>query len=89
MSDDDQDEHNERDELRLEIAIQSVKDILVRFEESNEGTRSVYEVLGFALQDLINDGLCAACLNEAVTHAFTESGADLENHQEEEGSVLH
>ena len=85
---DDQD-IKDRDDLRMEIAIQTAKDVLFRFEENNEGDRSVYEVLGFLIQDLINDGLCAACLNEVVAAAFVETGANIEIHKDEEGSTFH
>lgn len=79
----------ERDELRMEVAIQTAKDVLFRFEENNEGNRSVYDLLGFLLQDLINEGLCAACLNEVITAAFTETGANVDIHKDEEGSTFH
>ena len=79
----------ERDELRMEIAIQTTKDILLRFEEMSEGSRSVYEVLGFLLQDLINDGLCPACINAAVSNAFIQTASDTEKHKDDEESVYH
>ena len=78
-----------RDEVRLEFAIQTVKDVLIRFEEGSEGTRSVYEVIGFILSDLITNGLCPACVNEAVTMAYKESGADIETHIDEPASTFH
>ena len=85
----DQGQNQERDDVRLEVAIQTIKDILLRFEESSEGTRTVYEVLGFVVSDLIADGLCPACLNEAFQMAFTESGADLEIHLDDTTSTFH
>jgi hypothetical protein len=78
-----------RDDMRLEIAIQTVSDVLLRFEETSEGTRSVYEVLGYLMSDLITNGLCPACLNEAVMMALKESGADLTTHIDEPTSTFH
>ncbi|MDA0339413.1 MAG: hypothetical protein O2910_06190 [Proteobacteria bacterium] len=78
-----------RDDVRMETAIQTVKDVLLRFEESSEGTRSVYEVLGFVVLDLLKNGICPACLNEAVTMALKEAGSDVEVHIDEPPSTLH
>jgi len=79
----------ERDELRMEVAIQTAKDVMFRFEENNEGSRSVYDLLGFLLQDLINEGLCAACINDVITAAFAETGANISVHNDEKGSTYH
>ena len=83
----------ERDDLRMEVAIQTMKDVLYRFQEMGEGSRSVYEVLGFLVQDLIQEGLCPNCLNDLVTHAFNETGADvtqhIDGHTDEKESVFH
>ena len=83
----------ERDDLRMEVAIQTVKDVLYRFQETSEGGRSVYEVLGFLMQDLIQEGLCPSCLNELITHAFNETGADvtkhIDGHTDDKESVFH
>ena len=89
MSDDTDDAVTERDELRMEVAIQTAKDVLFRFEENSEGNRSVYEVLGFLLQDLISEGLCPACLNEVIAAAFTETGANVDIHNDEATSTYH
>lgn len=89
MSDSNDDAVTERDELRMEVAIQTTKDVLFRFEETTEGNRSVYEVLGFLLQDLLNEGLCPACLNEVITAAFAETGANVAIHNDEAGSTYH
>lgn len=79
---------NQLDEVRMEVAIQTIKDVLLRFEENGEGTRSVYELIGYILQDLLTEGLCPACLNEVLTVAFTETGADAQTHKDED-SVFH
>lgn len=89
MNDDNDSAVKERDDLRMEIAIQTAKDILLRFEESSEGNRSVYEVIGFLLQDLLSEGLCPACLNEVITEAFAETGASVAVHNDEAGSTYH
>lgn len=89
MSDKIDDAIKERDELRMEVAIQTAKDILFRFEENSEGNRSVYEVIGFLLQDLLGEGLCPACLNEVIAEAFADSGANVTIHNDEAGSVYH
>ena len=79
----------ERDDVRMEFAIRTVKDVLLRFEESSEGTRSVYEAIGYLLQDLVSEGMCPACLSEAIAQAFTESGADTERHLEDGDAIRH
>ena len=89
MSDDNDDAVKERDELRMEVAIQTAKDVLFRFEEHSEGNRSVYEVIGFLVQDLISEGLCPACLNEVISAAFTETGANVVIHNDEVDSTYH
>ena len=89
MGDDNDSGVKDRDELRMEVAIQTTKDILFRFEENSEGNRSVYEVLGFLVQDLINEGLCAACLNDVIAEAFNETGANTAIHNDEAGSTFH
>lgn len=89
MSDDSDDAITERDELRMEVAIQTARDVLFRFEENSEGNRSVYEVLGFLLQDLLSEGLCPACLNEVIALAFSETGANVAIHNEAADSTYH
>jgi hypothetical protein len=79
----------ERDEIRMESAIQTIKDVMVRFEETAEGTRTVYDILGFVMQDLLREGLCPACLSEVASTAFMETGSSPETHREDEDSVYH
>jgi hypothetical protein len=50
----------ERDDIRCEATLQTMEDVLWRFNESNEGTLAVYDVLGFLIEDLIKEGFCAA-----------------------------
>ncbi len=79
----------ERDDVHLEIALQTIKDVLWRYEESSEGRRSLYEVLGCLMEDLVREGICAACINDTLKDVFDAVGADLENHRDDEGSVYH
>ena len=74
----------ERDDVRCEAALQTLEDVLWRFNETNEGTLAVYDVLGFLVEDLIKEGFCAACVNETVKAALERTGVDLIQHREEE-----
>ena len=76
------------DDVRLETSLQTIKDVLWRFEDACEGRRSVYDVLGCLVEDLIQEGVCAACINETVNLVFDAVGADPERHRDEE-SVYH
>ncbi len=44
----------ERDDVRCEAALSTLEDVLWRFNETNEGTLAVYDVLGFLVEDLVN-----------------------------------
>ena len=79
----------ERDDLRCEAAVQTIKDILWRFEESHEGTRSTYDIIGFVIEDVLKEGFCGACMNEAITAAFNSSGVDPTIHKEDDSAVFH
>lgn len=74
----------ERDDLRCEAALQTLEDVLWRFNESNEGTLGVYDVLGFLIEDLVKEGFCAACVNETLKTALERTGLDLTQHREED-----
>ncbi len=74
----------ERDDVRCESALQTLEDVLWRFNETNEGTLAVYDVLGFLVEDLIKEGFCAACVNDTVKAALERTGVDLTQHREEE-----
>ena len=77
----------ERDDVRCEAALQTLEDVLWRFNETNEGTLAVYDVLGFLVEDLIKEGFCAACVRETVTAALERTGVDLNTHREDEGPL--
>ncbi|MBD3647019.1 MAG: hypothetical protein HUJ31_06090 [Pseudomonadales bacterium] len=77
------------DDARQDLALQSIRDILWRFEEACEGRRSVYDVLGFLFEDLIHEGVCPACINELVTSVFNATGANPMQHKDEGPSGYH
>ena len=77
----------ERDDVRCEVTLQALEDILWRFNESNEGTMSVYDVVGYLVEDLIREGFCAACVSETVAAAIERSGEDPSTHREQEGPL--
>lgn len=86
VSDDDE-AVRERDDVRCEAALQTLQDVLWRFNETNEGTLAVYDVLGFLIEDLIKEGFCAACVSETMTQALERTGMDPKRHREDEGLV--
>ena len=77
----------ERDDVRCDSALSTLADVLWRFNETNEGTLTVYDVLGFLVEDLVKAGFCAACVNETVGAALERTGVDLNQHREEEGPL--
>jgi hypothetical protein len=77
----------ERDDVRCETTLQTLTDVLWRFNDSNEGTLAVYDVLGFLIEDLIKEGFCAACVSETLTTALERTGQDLTTHREEDGEL--
>lgn len=85
----DEEQQAREDEVRLDAALQTIKDVAWRLEEISEGRRSIYDVVTYLIEDLVREGACPACLNEAAESAFRELGADTSNHQEGEDSVLH
>ena len=70
---DDEAGARERDDVRCEATLQTLEDVLWRFNESNEGTLGVYDVLGFLVEDLVKEGFCAACVSESVIAALERS----------------
>jgi len=77
------------DDTRLETVLQTVKDILFRFDEQCEGSYTLYDLMGFLAEDLVNEGCCAACIKEAINHAFEQSGIDTEQHRQDGDAVYH
>ena len=89
MKDDDEELRRTRDDVRCEAALQTLKDVLWRFEESSEGDRSIYDVLSYLLEDLLREGVCPACMNEMVASTFSAAGADPTQHRDDDGEVFH
>ena len=58
-----------RDDARCDMAVQTLKDVLWRFEETAEGTYSIYDLIGYVVEDLVKEGCCAACINESLAAA--------------------
>jgi hypothetical protein len=76
-----------RDQVRAEAAVKVVGDALWRFNEDHEETMSVYDVVEFLFEGLIAEGMCPACLAEAVQRAFEETKANPNEHLNEEDGV--
>ena len=76
-----------RDDLRCEASVQTIKDVLWRFEETSEGTHSLYDLLGYIVEDLVREGCCAACINETLSAVYTSSGANPDEHRRDEGTL--
>ena len=88
----EQEQHDEelkqaRDDVRCEATVQTVKDVLWRFEETSEGTRSLYDLLGYIVEDLVREGCCAACINETLNAAYKDAGADPVEHRRDENTL--
>jgi len=80
----DEELKQQRDDVRCDVSLQSIQDILWRFNESNEGTLTAYDLLGFLLEDLIQTGFCPACISESVEAAFERCNADRVQHRAED-----
>lgn len=78
-----------RDDIRCEAALQTLKDVLWRFEDSSEGGYTLYDLLGYLLEDLIREGCCPACINGAVNLVYKEVGVDPEVHRQDDEAVYH
>jgi hypothetical protein len=76
-----------RDQVRAEAAVKLVADVLWRFNEEHEETISVYDVVGFVIEGLIAEGMCPACIAEAVQRAFEETKADPNEHLNDEDAL--
>ncbi len=84
----DEERKQQRDDIRCDASLQTIEDVLWRFNEANEGTLSVYDLLGFLIEDLIKEGFCAACVSESVIAAFTRAEADVHQHRSDDGGAL-
>lgn len=86
--DTDDDAKQQRDDIRCDAALQTMQDVLWRFNESNEGTLSAYDVIGFLVEDLVQSGFCPACISESVDAAFERSNADRLQHKADDDPVI-
>jgi hypothetical protein len=78
-----------RDEVRWDAALQTLKDVLWRFEEIGEGSYTMYDLLGTLTEDLVREGCCAACIRESVDAAFQQAGVDASEHIAEDDATFH
>ena len=78
-----------RDDARAQAAVQTMKDVLWRFDETSEGSYSIYDALSFLVEDLVAEGCCAACVQESVGAAFEQAGANPQEHMPDDDAVLH
>ena len=76
-----------RDDVRCEATVQTVKDVLWRFEETSEGTRTLYDLLGYIVEDLVREGCCAACISETLNDAYKDAGADPTEHRRDDQTL--
>jgi len=84
----DEEFRQQRDDVRCDAALQTLQDVLWRFNEANEGTLSAYDVFGFLVEDLIQSGFCPACISESVEAAFERCNADRVQHKAEDESGI-
>ena len=57
-----------------------MEDAIWRFNEEHEETISVYDLLGMVVEDLLAEGMCPACVADAVDDAFARVNADRDTH---------
>lgn len=84
----DEELRQQRDDVRCDTALQTLQDVLWRFNEANEGTLSAYDVLGFLVEDLVQAGFCAACISETVEAAFERCNADRVQHKADDDAGI-
>ena len=77
-----------RDDVRCEAAVQTLKDVLWRFEETSEGTYSLYDLVGYVVEDRAREGCGAACISETLVATFKDVGADPTEHRRD-GDTVH
>lgn len=77
-----------RDATRAETVARAVEDAIWRFNEEHEETISVYDLLGMVVEDLLAEGMCPACVADAVDDAFARVNADRDTHITEDSPSL-
>lgn len=73
-----------RDDVRCETTVRAIEDILWRFNEDHEDTVTVYDVIGLVMESLIKEGMCPACIAEAMDGAYDRAKADVNTHLNED-----
>ena len=86
---DDEEQKRLRDDGRCEAAVQTLKDMLWRFDEMSEGSYTLYDLVGYLFEDLIREGCCAACIDETLASVYREVGADPKVHRQDDEDVYH
>lgn len=79
----------EHDDIRCQSAVQTIVDVLMRFEETSEGSYTLYDLMSYAMEDLIREGYCAACFQEALQAACRDLGVDPTEHKPEGAGTVH
>ena len=69
-----------RDATRADAVAKVVGDVLWRFNEEHEEAITVYDVIGMVVEDLIIQGMCPACLANAIDIAYTNANAARDVH---------
>ena len=69
-----------RDATRADAVTKVVGDVLWRFNEEHEEAITVYDVIGKVVEDLIVEGMCPACLANAIDIAYANANAARDVH---------
>ena len=67
------------DDIRCDAALQTIKDILFRFDETSEGSYTLYDLVGFLVEDLVKEMIANTGENIAIRRFERwEVGEDIE-----------
>ena len=76
-----------RDATRADAVAKVVGDVLWRFNEEHEEAITVYDVVGMVVEDLIVEGMCPACLANAIDKAYSNANASRDVHVTDDQAV--
>ena len=76
-----------RDATRADAVAKVVGDVLWRFNEEHEEAITVYDVIGMVVEDLIVEGMCPACLANAIDIAYSNASAARDVHITDDQAV--
>ena len=76
-----------RDATRADAVAKVVGDVLWRFNEEHEGAITLYDVVGMVVEDLIVEGMCPACLANAIDIAYSNAKASRDVHVTDDRAV--